>query len=142
MCGKFKAPLQLLLLWASISTWFWTNRGSANQPKMVYFMPKNANSCIWGHTIPDVLDKLGCLPICSNFKIFASISCTKSKLKENSVLLKNLPTHVFEAPQCGLFQTNGGLYQSAQNRPIFNFLNNFMYKIKIQRGQLIWKKLI
>ena len=32
-----------------------------------------------------------------------------------------------------------GVYQSAQNSPIFNFLNNFSYTIQIEMGSILWK---
>ena len=48
--------------------------------------------------------------------------------------MKKMPTDVFGAPQCGPFRTNGGL-------PILNFFNDFMYKIKIQKGYILWKTL-
>ena len=41
--------------------------------KAVNFMPKNANSCIWGPTMLAILDKWGCRPIgpiWPNLKIF------------------------------------------------------------------------
>ena len=38
-------------------------------------------------------------------------------------------------PQCGRFQTNGSVCQSAQNGPILNSIKNFQYKIKICCGK-------
>ena len=65
----------------------------------------------------------------------------KFRIKRGSVLWKKLLTLVFGALQCGPFQTNGGFSQSTQIRPILTFNNIFLYKIKIQRGYLLWKKL-
>ena len=39
------------------------------------------------------------------------------------------------------FRTNGCVCQSAQNGQILIFFNNLQYKIKIQRGYMLWKKL-
>ena len=39
----------------------------------------------------------------------------------------------------GRFRHMEGVYQSAQNSPILNFLNNFSYKIQIERGSILWK---
>ncbi len=65
----------------------------------------------------------------------------KIRIQRGSVLWKNVLTHVFAALQCGPFWTNGGVGQSAQTGPILTFENIFLYKIKIQRGYLLWKKL-
>ena len=92
-------------------------------------MKKFANSCIQGPTMQAVLDKWGCRPISPN------------KLNRVFVLWKKLPTHVFWALQCGPFWTNGGVGQSAQIGPILTFYNIFLYKIKIQGGYILWKKL-
>ena len=39
----------------------------------------------------------------------------------------------------GRFRHIEGVYQSAPNSPILNFLNNFSYKIQIERGSILWK---
>ena len=76
-------------------------------------------------------------PIWNIFNLFSH----KIRIKRGSVLRKNLVTHVFGALQCGPFWTNGGVGQSAQTGPILTFENIFLYRIKIQRGCLLWKKL-
>ena len=64
---------------------------------------------------------------------------TKFHIERGSLLLKKLPTHVFEVPQCRPFRTNRGVCQSFQNEPIINFFNNFLNEIKIWRGYILWK---
>ena len=50
------------------------------------------------------------------------------------MLCKQMPTHVFGAPQCWPFWTKGYFCQLAQFGPIWKFLNNYLFKVKIERG--------
>ena len=72
---------------------------------------------------------------------FLNIFLHKIRIQRGSILWKNFLTHVFGALQCGPFWTNGGVGQSAQTGAILTFENIFLYKIKIQRAYLLWKKL-
>ena len=65
----------------------------------------------------------------------------KIKIRRGPILLKKLLTHVFGFLQWGPFWTNGSVGQSAQIWLILTFKNICMYKIKIQRGYILWKKL-
>ena len=56
------------------------------------------------------------------FQKSSTIFYKTSKLKGGPFFMKKLPTHVFEAPQLGPFQTN--VFQSAQNGPILKFFKN------------------
>ena len=106
-------------------------------------MKKIANSCIWGPILRAVLKNGGVCRSAQNWpikKIFNFFS-HKIRIQRGSVLWKNVLTHVLSALQCGPFWTNGGVGQSAQTGPILTFENIFLYKIKIQRGYLLWKKL-
>ena len=60
---------------------------------------------------------------------------------QRAIYWKKLTTYVFRALQCGPFWTNGGVGQLAQIGPILTSKNIFLYKIKIQRGYLLYKKL-
>ena len=104
---------------------------------------KIANSCIWGPILWAVLKNWGSAdrPRMHRFEKFSTFSHTKSEFK-GGLFYEKMPYHVSGALQCGPFWTNGGVGQSAQTGPIFlTFKNIFLYKIKIQSGYLLWKKL-
>ena len=106
-------------------------------------MKKIANSCIWGPILRAVLKNGGSAdrPRIDPFENFFNFFSHKIRIKRGSVLWTNLLTHVLTALQCGPFWTNRGVGQSAQTGPILTFENIFLYKIKVQRGYVLWKKL-
>ena len=76
------------------------------------------------------------------FENFSTISCTKSKLKGGQFDEKNANSCILgPILRASLDTWGGGVCQSAQNYPILKFMNNFLHKIQIQRGSVLWKKL-
>ena len=83
-----------------------------------------------------ILDKWGSLPISPiwpNLKKLQHCSVQNQNWKGVCVM-KKMPTHVFEAPQCGPLRTNRGVFQAAQNGQIFNFETISFTKSKLKEG--------
>ena len=79
-------------------------------------------------------------PRMDQFETLSTFYNIKSELK-GVRYMKKLLTHVFVALQCRPIWTNGDVSQLAQIGPILTFNNIFLYKIKIQRWYIFWKKL-
>ena len=127
MCGKFQAPLRLLLIWGIIYILRYL------KTPILIFMKKIDNS-LFGAPNCRPFGEIGGLPIgpkWTNLKIFQSYIVQNPNWKGVS-LLKKMPTLVFWAPYCGPFWTYWGVCQSAQNCPILKFLNFLLHEIKIQ----------
>ena len=63
-------------------------------------------------------------PEWTNFNFFQQFPAQNLN-KKGVQFMKKLPTHVFWAPQCGPFWTNGSVCQSAQMGPNWtDFFNN------------------
>ena len=88
-------------------------------------------------------EKCGICQLAQNGLIwkFFSFYLHKFRIKRWPVFEKNCHLMYLGPYNAGRFLTNEVVGQSAQIGPILAFDNIFLYKIKIQRGYFLWKKL-
>ena len=93
-----------------------------------------------GPILQAVLAKWG-LPIgpkWTNYKLFLSISCTKSKLKGGLFYEKMSSIGIWGSILWAVLAPNRGLPISHKKTNLTIF-NNFLYKIQIEGGPFLWK---
>ena len=129
MCGKFQAPLRLLLIWGIIYILGYLHDTNFN------FYEKNCQFIVWGPKLQAVWRYRGSAnrPKMDQFEIFFIIHCTKSKMKGGLFYEKKCQLMYLRPYFAGRLQ-KWGVCRSAQNGPICNFFNFFSHKIRIKRG--------
>ena len=135
MCGKFQAPLRLLLIWGIIyilgylhDTNFNFSINSSFNPNLreINFYEKNCQFIVWGPKLQAVWRNRGSAnrPKMDQFEIFLIIHCTKSKLKGGLFYEKNCQLMYLRPILWAVLDILGVLFRPVcqTGRPVFGRL--------------------